>query len=199
MPAEIPWPKDESEIQRCVTMLMEASGFPEDRRRSVEDDLRKQIRTQQVQQESCRHLRPLQDLEHLRSSATAYLFKARYTCSCTLLGIRPPSSMTTSTSSSMRCNESTARSATAASLVALVPDQAGGCWSPLGSAEGERPQRPHWWLGRATESQRKDRGFKAHPDPAYLSVGGVRFQNQGECFARLPPIGVWVVMEDGGT
>ena len=40
---------------------------------------------------------------------------------------------------------------------------------------------------------------EVHPDLAYLSVGGVRFQDKGECFARLPPVAVWVVMEDGGT
>jgi hypothetical protein len=65
---------------------MAATGLSADRRRSVEDDLRKQIRIDQVQRSFCKHLQPLQNLEHTASPETAYLFKTQYTCSCTRFG-----------------------------------------------------------------------------------------------------------------
>ncbi len=84
---EVPdWPTDESQLQRAIDMILEASGLPEDRRPSIEDDVRKQVRTGQVQREFCKHLQPLQNLVHLESPATAYLLRTKYTCSCTLLG-----------------------------------------------------------------------------------------------------------------
>jgi hypothetical protein len=85
---ESPWPADEAQIQRFVEAIMQASGFPEDRHRSVEDDVRKQVRIDQVRRGFCKHLQPLQDFQHLQSVETAYLFRTKYRCSCTLLGHR---------------------------------------------------------------------------------------------------------------
>lgn len=77
---------DEEDIQRYVDDLMSAMELPPDRRRAVEDDVRKQMRISEVQNGFCKHLQPLQNLTHTQSPATAYLLKTRYTCSCTLLG-----------------------------------------------------------------------------------------------------------------
>jgi hypothetical protein len=83
---EASWPTDEMEIHEYASNLLTATGLPEERRRSVEDDIRKQGQIERVQHEFCRHLQPLQNLEHLRSPATAYLYTTKYTCSCQLLG-----------------------------------------------------------------------------------------------------------------
>ena len=81
-----PWPTEERDIQRFVDDLMSAMGLPLDRRRAVEDDVRKQIQIDEVQKKFCKHLQPLQNLTHTQSPSTSYLFKTKYTCSCTLLG-----------------------------------------------------------------------------------------------------------------
>lgn len=83
---ETPYLTNEAEIREFVDKIMEATGFPEERRRSIDDDVRKQIQTDHVQRDFCRYLRPLQNLEHLSSPATAYLFTTKYTCSCALTG-----------------------------------------------------------------------------------------------------------------
>lgn len=79
------WPTEETDIQEYADNILKATGLPEERRRSIEDDIRKQSQIERVQREFCRHLQPLQNLEHLNSPATAYLFTTKYTCSCQLL------------------------------------------------------------------------------------------------------------------
>jgi len=57
---EASWPTDEMEIHEYASNLLTATGLPEERRRSVEDDIRKQGQIERVQHEFCRHLQPLQ-------------------------------------------------------------------------------------------------------------------------------------------
>jgi hypothetical protein len=83
---EASWPTGEMEIHEYASNILTATGLPEERRRSIEDDIQKQGQIERVQREFCRHLQPLQNLEHLRSPATAYLYTTKYTCSCQLLG-----------------------------------------------------------------------------------------------------------------
>jgi len=78
----------EEAIQSYTNYVMEAFGYPVDRRRYVEDDVRKQARTELAQWEFCRYLQPLQNLIHLRSPETVYARPTVYTCSCELLGHR---------------------------------------------------------------------------------------------------------------
>jgi hypothetical protein len=77
---------DENEIKRFADALMKATGYPEYRRRFVEDDVRKQGRIDEVQYSYCRHLQPLQNLAHTQSPETVYARPTQYICSCTLLG-----------------------------------------------------------------------------------------------------------------
>jgi hypothetical protein len=66
--------------------MMKAIGYPEDRRRHVEADVRKLARIEVAQWEYCRHLQPLQNLIHTQSPATAFSRPTMYVCSCTLFG-----------------------------------------------------------------------------------------------------------------
>ena len=79
-------PDNEDAIRHLTDHIMQSCGWPEDRRRFVEDDVRKMARTEQEQEEYCRHLQPLQNLLHTRSPHTIYASPTKYTCSCTLLG-----------------------------------------------------------------------------------------------------------------
>jgi hypothetical protein len=79
-------PGDEKAIERFTNHIMQSTGWPEDRRQFVEDDVRKMARSIQEQQEYCRHLQPLQNLLHTHSPLTIYASKTWYTCSCTSLG-----------------------------------------------------------------------------------------------------------------
>jgi hypothetical protein len=78
----------EEEIGDYVDRIMTATGLPEDRRGNVLDDCRKIEASKKVQQTFCRHLQPLQNLEHTRHPATAYSRPTMYTCDCTLLHYR---------------------------------------------------------------------------------------------------------------
>lgn len=79
-------PDDEDSIQFFVDHMMKSTGWPEDRRRFVEDDVRKMARIEQEQDRYCRHLQPLQNLLHTRSPLTVFASPTQYMCSCTLLG-----------------------------------------------------------------------------------------------------------------
>jgi tetratricopeptide (TPR) repeat protein len=80
-----PRPDEEDKIQYFTDHMMVSTGWPEDRRRFVEDDVRKMARIGLEQDEYCQHLQPLQNLLHSRSPHTAYASRTKYTCSCTLL------------------------------------------------------------------------------------------------------------------
>lgn len=82
--AETPWPDDEDAIQHYTDHIMQSGGWPHDRRQFVEDDVRKVTRTKREQVEYCRHLQPLQNLEHTQSPDTAYTTPTRYVCSCAI-------------------------------------------------------------------------------------------------------------------
>jgi hypothetical protein len=77
---------DEETIKLFADSLMKATGYPKDRRRYVEDDVRKMARIDAIQAEFCQHLQPLQNLGHTRSPNTIYARPTEYVCSCTLLG-----------------------------------------------------------------------------------------------------------------
>lgn len=77
---------DEAIIQDFTNHIMSATGYPEERRKFVEDDIRKMGRINEVQSEYCRHLQPLQNLEHNNSPSTAYSSRTRYVAACSLLG-----------------------------------------------------------------------------------------------------------------
>lgn len=79
--------ESEEQIQFATDQIMQSTGWPQDRREFVEDDVRKMARIEREQVEFCQHLQPLQDLVHTQSPRTIYTAKTRYTCSCTLLGI----------------------------------------------------------------------------------------------------------------
>ena len=79
---------DEESIQYFTNHIMQSTGWPSDRRRFVEDDVRKMARIEKEQDEYCQHLQPLQNLLHTRSSRTVYASATEYTCSCTLLGYK---------------------------------------------------------------------------------------------------------------
>ena len=79
-------PDDEESIQQFTNHMMQSTGWPEDRRRFVEDDVRKMARIEQEQDGYCQHLQPLQNLLHTDSPLTVYASPTKYTCSCTLLG-----------------------------------------------------------------------------------------------------------------
>lgn len=76
----------EEDARSLADHVMQASGLPEDRRMFVEQDARNLLRMEAVKGEFCRHLQPLQNLEHTRSITTIYTKPALYTGSCTLLG-----------------------------------------------------------------------------------------------------------------
>jgi hypothetical protein len=84
------WPRlqDEDAVKDLVEMNMRAIGLPEDRRRHVEDDARKLVRSEEVKRRFCRHLQPLQNLEHTLSPHTIYARPTKYTCARTLLNHR---------------------------------------------------------------------------------------------------------------
>lgn len=77
--------ENEDAVQDFVEMNMRAMGLPEDRRRHVEDDVRKLARSEEVQRKFCRYLQPVQNLEHTLSPDTIYTRPTKYTCACTLL------------------------------------------------------------------------------------------------------------------
>jgi hypothetical protein len=79
-------PNDEESIQRFTDDIMRATGYPEDRRANVADDIRKIAKTEKAKREFCRYLEPLQNLAHTSSPATVYSRPTKYVCSCTLLG-----------------------------------------------------------------------------------------------------------------
>ena len=76
----------EQDIAAFTDTMMQAHGWPEDRRRHVEDDVRKLNQAAIANRDFCKHLQPLQNLGHTRSQATIYTRPTTYTCSCTLLG-----------------------------------------------------------------------------------------------------------------
>lgn len=79
------WLTNEEAFQQHVDDMMSHFGLPTERRINLEDDLRKQVRIAEVQDEFCKYLQPLQNLAHTNSPATSYLRLTEYTCSCTLL------------------------------------------------------------------------------------------------------------------
>lgn len=79
-------PADESAIQEFTDHMMQSSGWPPDRRRFVEDDVRKMAVIEREQDEYCQYLQPLQNLLHTRHPETVYATRTGYVCSCTLLG-----------------------------------------------------------------------------------------------------------------
>jgi len=76
----------EKAIQDLTNHVMNAAGYPADRRKYVEADARKLARVDVVQWEYCRHLQPLQNLLHMHSPKTVYARPTVYTCGCELLG-----------------------------------------------------------------------------------------------------------------
>lgn len=83
-----PMLEDEAQIQDFTDLNMKAMGLPEVRRAYVEDDVRKLAKSMEIQRRYCRHLQPLQNLEHTNSPETAYTRLTKYTCECMLLGYR---------------------------------------------------------------------------------------------------------------
>jgi hypothetical protein len=77
---------DEDTTKRFADSVMKAAGYPEDRRRHVEDDVRKMARIDLAQRQFCRHLQPMQNLRHHDSPGTVFASPTKYVCSCTLLG-----------------------------------------------------------------------------------------------------------------
>jgi hypothetical protein len=77
---------DENTIQSFANLIMQSTGWPEDRRAFVLDDVRKMAQIEREQDEHCQYLQPLQNLLHTRSPSTVYASPTKYTCSCTLLG-----------------------------------------------------------------------------------------------------------------
>jgi len=76
----------EQDIPAHAESMMRAYGWPEDRRKHVEDDIRKLNQAAIANRDFCTHLQPLQNLTDTRSPATIYARPTKYTCSCTLLG-----------------------------------------------------------------------------------------------------------------
>jgi redox-regulated HSP33 family molecular chaperone len=83
-----PFVYDDTQIPRIAGQLMEAFGWPEDRREYVEDDLRKMSRVDQAKRLYCRHLEAIQNLAHTQSPRTIYTRPTQYTCKCQRLGHR---------------------------------------------------------------------------------------------------------------
>ena len=77
---------DEDTIKQFADVVMKAAGYPEDRRRNVEDDIRKTALTDRAQRQFCRYLEPLQNLLHHSLPETVFASPTRYVCSCALLG-----------------------------------------------------------------------------------------------------------------
>ncbi len=65
--------------------MMDSTGWPEDRRQFVEDDIRKLRIFEKEKAGFCKHLIPLQDLRHTRHPATVYSEDTSYTIACDLL------------------------------------------------------------------------------------------------------------------
>lgn len=65
--------------------MMESMGWPEDRREFVESDIRKLRIYDQAKATYCKHLVPLQDLEHTQHPATVYAKETNYVIGCNLL------------------------------------------------------------------------------------------------------------------
>lgn len=76
----------EDELARLVDEIMRAFGLPEDRRVFVYQDALKFRRMDEVRRTFCRHLAPLQSLDHTISRDTAYTEPTRYVGCCELLG-----------------------------------------------------------------------------------------------------------------
>jgi hypothetical protein len=79
-------PDDEDAIQHFTDHMMQSAGWPPDRRKFVEDDVRKLARIEQEQQDFCQYLQPLQNLRHTHSPYAVYASPTKYVCSCRLLG-----------------------------------------------------------------------------------------------------------------
>jgi tetratricopeptide (TPR) repeat protein len=79
-------PDDEDAIQHFTDHMMQSAGWLPDRRKFVEDDVRKRARIEQEQQDFCQHLQPLQNLRHTHSPHTVYASPTKYVCACSLLG-----------------------------------------------------------------------------------------------------------------
>ena len=77
---------DDTQIPGVADQLMQAFGWPEDRREYVEDDLRKLSRADKVKRSYCRHLQPIQNLTHTRSPSTIYTRPTQHTCHCLRFG-----------------------------------------------------------------------------------------------------------------
>lgn len=84
----IGYPVDDAGIQAMANGVLQALGLPEDRRRHVVDDIRKQIRFVEAKSEYCRHLQPIQNLTHTSSPGTAYARPTVHVCRCELLGVQ---------------------------------------------------------------------------------------------------------------
>ena len=76
----------EAYVESFVDHMMESTGWPEDRRKNVEDDFRKIRVFEREKQKYCRHLEPLQDLRHTQHPDTAYAEPTDYVIRCGLLG-----------------------------------------------------------------------------------------------------------------
>ena len=76
----------EKYVENFVDHMMKSTGWPEDRRKNVEDDFRKLRFFEAEKQMHCRHLEPLQDLRHTQHPDTAYAEPTNYVIRCALLG-----------------------------------------------------------------------------------------------------------------
>lgn len=76
----------EKYVESVVDHMMKSTGWPEDRRKNVEDDFRKIRVFETEKQNHCRHLEPLQDLRHTLHLDTAYAEPTSYVIRCALLG-----------------------------------------------------------------------------------------------------------------
>jgi len=72
-------------VASLVDHTMESMGWPEDRRKFVDSDVRKLRIFDEARAGYCKHLVPLQDLEHTRHPATVYSEETNYTIGCKLL------------------------------------------------------------------------------------------------------------------
>jgi hypothetical protein len=76
----------EQDISAYAELVIRANGWPEDRRKHVEDDIRKLNYAAIAVRDFCRHLQPIQDLIDGRSPATIFAGPTKYTCLCAFFG-----------------------------------------------------------------------------------------------------------------
>lgn len=78
----------EGYVKQLVDYTMASTGWPDDRRIYVEDDIRKMAYFEREKSAYCRHLLPLQDLRHTRHPATVYAEPTNYVIGCELLNVQ---------------------------------------------------------------------------------------------------------------